>query len=251
MSRMKIAAGNWKMNTNLEEASQLANIIAAYQRPDDVVTILGVPAVFLAEAQKSSKNYSNIYIAAQNCHQKESGAYTGEISAAMLASMEVPYVILGHSERRAYCNEDDALILEKCLMALKHNVKPIYCCGEPLEIRDSNNHIKHVSQQLEDSILNLSLEQILQIIIAYEPVWAIGTGRTATPEQAQEMHQEIRKKLKERYGEDVADRIPILYGGSVKPKNAEAIFSQKDVDGGLVGGASLKADSFLKIIDSF
>ncbi len=249
--RRKIAAGNWKMNTTLEEAKSLSNIVAAGSRPDDVEVILGVPSLFASSIMPGIQNYSNMSIAIQNCHQNEKGAFTGELSAAMIASMNIPYVILGHSERREYFKESDALILEKCKMALSHGVTPIYCCGEPLDIRESETQNDYVKSQFEKSILQLTAEDFSQIIIAYEPIWAIGTGKTASPDQAQEMHAYLRKLISEQFGEEQANKTPILYGGSVKPGNANDLFGKADVDGGLVGGASLKASDFLEIINAF
>jgi triosephosphate isomerase len=189
-------------------------------------------------------------VAAQNCHQKESGAYTGEISASMLSALGIDHVIIGHSERREYFHETNAILAQKVDVALKHGLGPIFCCGEPLDIRQAGNHVAHVKTQLQEGLFHLDKADLLKIIVAYEPIWAIGTGVTASREQAQEMHQEIRTMLADQYGQDIADQIPILYGGSVNAGNASDLFSQPDVDGGLVGGASLKEADFAAIIQA-
>lgn len=194
---------------------------------------------------------NNITVAAQNMHQAEGGAFTGEISASMLNDIGVNTVILGHSERRAYFHETDALLANKVDTALKHNMRVIFCFGEELKDRQKNNHFNVVEYQLRDALFHLGKNDWSNIILAYEPVWAIGTGETATPEQAQEMHAFIRSLIEKVYGSEVAENISILYGGSVKPENAKEIFSKKDVDGGLIGGAALKADDFLAIVNGF
>lgn len=251
MSRKNIAAGNWKMNTTIEEGIQLAQFIANAERSKDVVTILGVPATHLYPVQKKIKVSSKVLLAAQNCHHKTSGAYTGEISPAMLAAMKIPYVIIGHSERREYNHEDNALLALKLRAALDAGLKVIFCCGEALEIRKAGTHITHVKRQLEESLFQLEAKEMKNIVIAYEPIWAIGTGETASPAQAQEMHAAIRAILNKKYGKRVAESTSILYGGSVKGSNAKELFGQADVDGGLVGGASLNASEFVQIINSF
>lgn len=245
--RQQIAAGNWKMNTTYKDGIALAKAVANGKRADDVQVILGTPAIYLAALSE----IDGIHVAAQNCHHEEKGAYTGEISVDMIRSTGATHVILGHSERREYQQENDELIAKKVDLALDRGLTPIYCCGEKLEVREVDNHRHLVAQQLQEALFHLSAEEIQKIIIAYEPVWAIGTGKTASPEQAQEMHQHIRQLLADKYGREVADEISILYGGSVKPANAKELFAQPDVDGGLVGGASLKADDFLAIINSF
>lgn len=245
--RKKIAAGNWKMHKTQAEAIDLARAIAQISIPDDTEVILGVPAVFIKDVQDATAGTA-VKVSAQNCHQKLSGAYTGEISASMLKSMGVEYVILGHSERREYFGEDDALLAEKTNTALGEGLKVIFCCGEPLPVRESGNHVTFVKNQLENGLFHLDSSALDQIIIAYEPIWAIGTGVTASKEQAQEMHREIRSMLKDKYGAQVAEKMHILYGGSVKPGNASELFGEADVDGGLVGGASLQADDFSAII---
>jgi len=250
MKRKNIVAGNWKMNLNYNEGRDLAKSVVAALQPSETLVILGTPFIHLKNVSQIIKDVSNLSLAAQNCHQEESGAYTGEVSAAMLASCEVEYVILGHSERRAYFGETDKLIAKKIDQALSHNLRPIYCCGEQLEVREAGKQNDLVGGQVKEALFHLDKAQIQQLVIAYEPVWAIGTGKTASPEQAQEMHAFIRSLLKDQYGAAVADSISILYGGSVKPANAEELFSQADVDGGLVGGASLKADDFVAIVNT-
>ena len=251
MMRKKIAAGNWKMNLSFEEALQLARDIANTIIPDDVLVILGVPFPYLKSIVDQTFATARLDIAAQNCSEHSKGAFTGETSVSMLSSISVPYVIVGHSERRQYFSDNDPVILEKVNAILAADMKAIYCCGEPLEIREANDHISYVTNQLTQSILNLDPSQLEHVVLAYEPIWAIGTGKTASPEQAQEMHAEIRKVLSNKFGEAAAENMSILYGGSVKPANAKELFSQQDVDGGLVGGASLKSNDFIEIINSF
>lgn len=251
MKRQQIVAGNWKMNKDLEAGKALAKAVAEQKPDSDVVLILGTPFIHLSAVSEIIGDTDNLYLSAQNCHHEESGAYTGEISADMLTSVGAKYVILGHSERREYFGEDEALLAKKVDIALAHDLIPIFCCGEKLDVREADGHVALVKKQLEGSVFHLSEEDFGKIVIAYEPVWAIGTGRTASPEQAQEMHAAIREMISEKYGADVADATSILYGGSCKPNNAEEIFSQPDVDGGLIGGASLKAEDFLAIAGSF
>ncbi len=249
--RKKIAAGNWKMNKTYDDAMGLATTIGNAKVPEDVTVILGVPYIYLKEINEITKENRGVYVSAQNVHQEESGAYTGEISAPMLKSIGIPYVIIGHSERREYNCETPEVLKKKVRTALDNNLDVIFCCGEPLEVRKKNEHEIYVKNQIEKSIAGLSSEDMKKLTIAYEPIWAIGTGETATPAQAQAMHKAIRDYLKELFGEKIADETAILYGGSVKPSNAVEIFGQVDVDGGLVGGASMDPDSFLKIIHSF
>lgn len=251
--RFKIAAGNWKMNTTLESGIQLINDIKAGlgQLPEDVKVVFGVPYITLAEAAKAVEGHDKLNIAAQNCYEKESGAYTGEISVDMIKSTGAGYVIIGHSERREYFQEDELVLSTKVNLALSRNLTPIYCCGEQLAIREAEDHFKLVQMQIEGGLFHLDAAAIKKVVIAYEPVWAIGTGVTATPEQAQEMHAFIRQLLEKKYGAETADEITILYGGSVNAKNAAELFAKPDVDGGLVGGASLKAPDFLTIIHAF
>ncbi len=245
--RRKIVAGNWKMHKSLNEAIQLTSSLCQLTISDDTLVILGVPFPYLLELKKVTER-STISIAAQNCHHKAQGAFTGEVSAPMLASIDTEYVILGHSERRAYFKESDQLLAEKTNIALENGLKVIFCCGESLEVRRADNHIDFVSNQLSAGLFHLTPEQLDRVTIAYEPIWAIGTGETASPEQAQEMHHAIRHMLEKKYDQTVADQMHILYGGSVKAANAGTLFNQPDVDGGLVGGASLKADDFAVII---
>jgi len=251
MTRRNIAAGNWKMNTTIEEGIHLAQLVAGADRSKDVITILGVPFTHIYPLQKKIKASSKVLLAAQNCHHKTSGAYTGEISPTMLAAMKVPYVIIGHSERREYNHEDNALLASKLMAALDARLKVIFCCGEALDIRKAGNHVSHVKNQLIESLFQLDAKEMKNIVIAYEPIWAIGTGETASPAQAQEMHAAIRSMLQQKYGKRVGDSTSILYGGSVKGNNAKELFSQADVDGGLVGGASLNGAEFVQIINSF
>jgi len=249
--RKKLAAGNWKMNLDYENASTLAKALKAHSIAEGTEVIIAVPHVYLQSIAEICKDNSDLTVAAQNCHEKEKGAFTGEISIAMLASIGVDHVIVGHSERRQYFHESDELLKEKVDALLAHAMTPIFCFGEPLEKRESEDHFTYVLAQLENSIFHLSADDLQKLILAYEPIWAIGTGKTASPEQAQEMHAFIRSQIAERYNASVAKNMTILYGGSVKPANAKELFANDDVDGGLVGGASLKADSFTAIIDSF
>ncbi|MCB0646052.1 MAG: triose-phosphate isomerase [Saprospiraceae bacterium] len=249
--RQKIAAGNWKMNNTLEESVALAQALVDAGSPSGVLTILGVPYVYLDKINQIVAGAENIEVAAQNAHQELSGAFTGEISVKMLNSIGVKYVILGHSERREYFGETDELLLAKTNTVLGAGQIPIFCCGEPLAIRKAGTHITYVIDQLKNSIFKLSAEDFSKIIIAYEPIWAIGTGETASPAQAQEMHEEIRKAIAEVFGNEIAEGTSILYGGSVNAANAKDLFSNKDVDGGLVGGASLKADVFVQVMNGF
>ncbi len=249
--RIKIAAGNWKMNQSYQEGIHLAQEIIEKANPQkDELVILGCPYIHLKDIINLSQEKTNIKVAAQNCHQEKSGAYTGEISVSMLSSIGVEYVILGHSERRQYFRETNEILSAKVKGALSSNIRPIFCCGESLEIRTEGWHIRYVKNQLVKALFDLSPEDFKRIIIAYEPIWAIGTGLTASPQQAQEMHFEIRKTIEEHFGTSIANNTSILYGGSVKPNNAKELFSQPDVDGGLVGGASLTSESFLPIISA-
>lgn len=250
--RKQIAAANWKMNCTLQQAEDLLNKLAQAETElnEQEIAIIAVPAPYLLLAHQKLLNKANMYVAAQNCYSKKSGAYTGEISVEMLQSIGVPYVVLGHSERREYFNESNAFLAEKVNIVLENNMHPIFCCGEALAIREQEKQNEFVSKQLQESLFHLSAADIQKVIIAYEPIWAIGTGKTATSLQAQEMHEHIRNVLAKQYGEDVANKISILYGGSVKGSNALELFMQSDVDGGLVGGASLNADEFVTIINA-
>ncbi|MFT4062697.1 MAG: triose-phosphate isomerase [Edaphocola sp.] len=252
MSRKKIVAGNWKMNKNLFEGKQLvADILAKNtELPDNVSVIVAPPFTQLELAATQLKGKSGFYLAAQNCHQETAGAYTGEVSAAMLKSVGVAYVILGHSERRQYFGEDEALLAKKVDAVLAQDLDVIFCVGEPLEVRDANTQNDLVNMQIEGGLFHLDAASFAHIVIAYEPVWAIGTGRTATAAQAQEMHAFIRSVIAGKYGQGVADNTCILYGGSAKPSNAAELFACPDVDGGLIGGASLVADDFTAIIEA-
>ncbi len=245
--RTKIVAGNWKMNKNLEETETLLTELSA-KLPDTDADVIVAPTFVNLAAAKESLESSTIQVAAQNMHYAENGAYTGEISADMLLNIEVDIVILGHSERRSLFGESDGLLNKKVKTALGKGMKVIFCFGEELEDRKSNNHFSVVEHQLKNGLFDLDAKAWGSIILAYEPVWAIGTGETASPEQAQEMHAFIRKTISEAYNNSIADAVSILYGGSVKPSNAEEIFSKPDVDGGLIGGASLKGDDFVSII---
>lgn len=251
MSRRKIAAGNWKLNLTFEEGMQLCRSIANEQIPDGVEVILAAPFPYLKSLRDMTIPVGSLHIAAQNCSEHAKGAYTGEVSANMLESIDVTHVLVGHSERREYYGDTSEVLCQKLDEAFTNKLIPIYCCGEPLEIRKDGKHVDYVKKQLAETIFKLDKAQFGQLVLAYEPIWAIGTGETASPEQAQEMHAAIRAMIAEQFDADFAAGIPILYGGSVKPANAKEIFSQGDVDGGLVGGASLKADSFSAIIQSF
>lgn len=250
--RKNIVAGNWKMNKTLQEGIALAkevnNAVANINLACDV--ILGTPFIHLSGIA-TEVDAKKVSVSAQNCADKVSGAYTGEVSAAMVASTGAKYVILGHSERRAYYGETDAILKEKVKLALENNLTPIFCIGEVLEEREANNHFDVVKSQLENALFDFSVADFGKLVLAYEPVWAIGTGKTATSEQAQEMHAFIRKTIAEKYNNEVAENTSILYGGSCNPSNAKELFANPDVDGGLIGGASLKADDFTAIITSF
>jgi triosephosphate isomerase (TIM) len=250
--RKQIAAANWKMNLTYQEGEKLLDEIlgAKIQLEYHQQAIFAVPFPYLIMAKSGVADEMGYSISAQNCSDKKSGAYTGEVSAEMLQSIGVKYCILGHSERREYFFETNKILADKINICLQYEITPIFCCGEPLRIREENNQNQFVQQQLEESLFHLSPEQISSIIIAYEPIWAIGTGKTASTEQAQEMHKHLRSVLAGKYGEKekVANEIPILYGGSVKANNANEIFACPDVDGGLVGGASLVAKDFIDII---
>lgn len=252
MSRQQIAAANWKMNLSWQQGEQLLDAITAkeYDLTQERIAVFAVPYPYLYLAAQKLSGKSHLYIAAQNCSNKNSGAFTGEVSAEMLVSLGIKYVVLGHSERREYYNESNQLLAEKVNIALEYGLTPIFCCGEPLPIREAGTQNEYVAKQLEESLYHLTAGQFEKLVIAYEPIWAIGTGKTASKEQAQEMHAGIRTQLGAKYGKDVADFIPILYGGSVKANNAKDIFAEEDVDGGLVGGASLIADEFATIISS-
>ncbi|MCB0805284.1 MAG: triose-phosphate isomerase [Bacteroidales bacterium] len=249
--RTKIVAGNWKMNLTFEQADDLVNEILDYLKdnPTENGVIVCPPACYLELASDLAFE-SEMFVGAQNISQHASGAYTGEISAAMLLSMDVNYAIIGHSERRKYFGESNEMLAAKVDQALKHEISPIFCCGEQLAERQQGNHFDVVKNQLQESVFHLDKVDFGNLIIAYEPVWAIGTGENATPEQAQEMHSYIRSLIRDKYNEEVAENTTILYGGSCNPKNAKELFANPDVDGGLIGGASLKSDDFIKIIEA-
>jgi triosephosphate isomerase len=248
--RRKIVAGNWKMNNDLSETEALLNDLIAQMPETDVNVMVAPTFVNLFNAFNVLKEYS-IEVIAQNMHQEPKGAYTGEISANMLKSVGVNTVILGHSERRAYFGETDELLAKKVDAALGNEMQVVFCFGEELEDRKAGNHFTVVESQLKNALFHLEADAWKDIILAYEPVWAIGTGETASPEQAQEMHAFIRKTISEKYGEETGNGVSILYGGSVKPANAAEIFAKADVDGGLIGGASLKAADFVAIVNAF
>lgn len=247
MNRTKIVAGNWKMNGSV---SGNTTLVEGIQPAESVEVIIAPPFVYLSEMAKAISGKSGIELAAQNCHTEASGAYTGEVSPQMLKDVGCTWVILGHSERREYQKESSELLLAKTKAALAAGLKVIFCCGEPLAERDGNQQNAFVETQLRETILTLPASDWKALVIAYEPIWAIGTGRTATAAQAQDMHAHIRKVVADALGAEVAAEIRILYGGSAKPDNAPELFSQPDVDGGLIGGAALKAADFNGIIEA-
>ena len=248
--RKKIVAGNWKMNKNADEGlalvSEVVNMVDA-EVTAPVTVVLCPPALYLS-TYSSYLTGDKLALGAQNCHEKTSGAYTGEISAAMLKSVGVQYVILGHSERRQYFGETNAQLAEKVNIALENGLIPIFCCGESREMRENGDYMGFVKNQLTESLFHLSAEQMANVVIAYEPIWAIGTGLTATSAQAQDMHYELRQHLATQFGDEVAQNTSILYGGSANAQNAQELFGQPDVDGGLIGGASLKSRDFLTVV---
>ncbi len=249
--RKKIVAGNWKMNLAFAEAMSLAGELADLtDEYGNCSIILAPPFVYLHDLVGRIQSQPDFSVASQNCSSEEKGAFTGEVSASMLASIGVEYAIIGHSERRHIFNEKDNVLAAKVSQALIHGVSPIFCCGEELSSREAGKHFDIVKVQLENGLFHVDKSLITECVIAYEPVWAIGTGKTATADQAQEMHAFIRSQLALKYGKETAEEISILYGGSVTSKNSTELFSCPDVDGGLVGGASLKAVEFLSIIRS-
>ena len=247
--RKKIVAGNWKMNNNKQETAELIESLKLLSFSTDIRVMIAPAHTHLVQAEKLTQG-GTIEVLAQNMNAAESGAYTGEISAGMLQSININKVILGHSERRAYYNETDSVLKQKVETALTHDMEVVFCFGEELEERKKERHFEVVRTQLETALFGLKTSMWSKIILAYEPVWAIGTGETASPEQAQEMHAFIRGLISLKYDQNLADAVPILYGGSVKPANASAIFSQPDVDGGLIGGSALNAEDFAAIIQS-
>ena len=251
--RKKIVAGNWKCNTNLQEGVELAkavNELVVSKGDKDVVVVLGTPFTHLTKVVESVDN-KRIGVSAQNCGAEAKGAFTGEVSAEMVKSTGATYVILGHSERREYYNETSEILNKKVALTLENGLTPIYCCGEPLEIREAETQNDFVKKQLDETVFQLPVDEFKKLVIAYEPIWAIGTGKTASTQQAQDMLAFIRSLIADKYGKDVAEEISILYGGSCKASNAPELFSQPDIDGGLIGGASLKAEEFLGIINAY
>ncbi|AIZ63064.1 triosephosphate isomerase [Hymenobacter sp. DG25B] len=253
--RKNIVAGNWKMNMTLQDGlalvSEITNMVQDEVTGSDVQVVICPPFPFLSAIGKQLPAGSQFHLGAQNCHQKESGAFTGEVSAKMLQSVGTEYVILGHSERRQYFREDDELLSQKLKAALAAGLKPIFCVGESLETREADDTFKYIEKQLKDGLFHLSNEEFEQVVVAYEPIWAIGTGKTATSAQAQEVHAFIREQIARAYDAEAALNTTILYGGSANAQNARELFSQPDVDGGLIGGASLKSRDFTEIIKSF
>ena len=254
--RKNLVAGNWKMNTTLQDGlalvSEITNMVQdEVTGPGEVQVVICPPFPFLAAIGKQLPANSRFHLGAQNCHQKESGAYTGEVSAKMLQSVGVEYVILGHSERRQYFREDGELLSQKLKAVLAAGLRPIFCVGESLETREADETFGFISQQLKEGLFHLSNEAFDQVVVAYEPIWAIGTGKTASSAQAQEVHAFIREQIARAYDAEAANNTTILYGGSANAQNARELFSQPDVDGGLIGGASLKSRDFTEIIKSF
>lgn len=251
--RQKIVAGNWKCNTTLQAGIELAkdvNIVVANEGAKDVTVVLGTPFTHITKVVETVDG-KRIGVAAQNCAAEAKGAFTGEVSAEMVKSTGANYVILGHSERREYYGETSEILNKKVALALQNGLTPIFCCGEALSIRQAETHNEYVKQQLEETVFTLSADDFKKIVIAYEPIWAIGTGVTASSEQAQDMHANIRAAITAKFGAAVAEETSILYGGSCNAKNAKELFANKDVDGGLIGGASLKAEDFIQIINGF
>ena len=248
--RKKIVAGNWKCNTTLQEGVALAKEVNSIVKTSDVQVILGTPFIHLTEVVKLVNNKA-IAVAAQNCAAEPKGAFTGEVSAAMVKSTGAQYVILGHSERRGYYGETSEILNKKLALALENGLTPIYCCGEALEVREAGKQNEFVINQLNETIFKLSADDFKKLVIAYEPIWAIGTGKTATSDQAEDMLKTIREAIAAKYGKAIADETSILYGGSCNAKNAKELFAKPNIDGGLIGGASLKAEDFNTIVMSF
>lgn len=251
--RKQIVAGNWKMNNDLGASKSLVKKVVKGLKKKSLkgTRIIVAPTFVNLEKVAAKAKGTKVEVAAQNMHQAKSGAFTGEISAEMLKSVGVKIVILGHSERREYFGETDAILAEKVNAALENKLEVIFCFGEVLEDRKAEKHFEIVESQIKNGLFHLEASAWKKIVLAYEPVWAIGTGETASPEQAQEMHAFIRKIVGEKYNQEVADNVSILYGGSVKPANAKEIFSKEDVDGGLIGGAALNSDDFISLVKSF
>jgi triosephosphate isomerase len=251
--RQKIVAGNWKCNTNVQEGIELAKAvdsIVAEKGADDVVVVLGTPFTHLVKVAETV-NTDRINVASQNCAAEAKGAYTGEVSVSMVKSTGATHVILGHSERREYYGETSETLNKKVALTLEAGLTPIYCCGEALDIREAGTHNDYVVNQLKETVFQLSADDFKKIVIAYEPIWAIGTGVTASSGQAQDMHANLRAAIAENFNAEVAEGTSILYGGSCNPKNAKELLANKDVDGGLIGGASMKAEDFIEIINAY
>ncbi|MBN1416472.1 MAG: triose-phosphate isomerase [Bacteroidales bacterium] len=248
--RKKIVAGNWKMNKTLQDGMELAKTINRQVYDNNVIVVLCTPFIHLSDVAKVLSKDS-LFLGAQNCASEASGAFTGEVSAEMIRSAGADYVIIGHSERRTYFKESDSILNKKVKLSLANNLIPIFCCGEVLAERQAGKHIQVVKDQVEKGLFDLSPEDFSRTVIAYEPVWAIGTGVNATAEQAQEMHKVIRDCIAGKYGNPIAENTSILYGGSCKPSNAKELFTNPDVDGGLIGGASLTASDFMGIVNAF
>jgi triosephosphate isomerase len=251
--RRKIVAGNWKMNKSFTQGLHLVDEIleASSNQKAEVLTIFAPSFVHLSAVAEKTKSHPDFAVAAQNCHHLSSGAYTGEVSAEMIASSGASYVIIGHSERRLYNAETNDLLIQKLNVALKNNLTPIFCIGESSEERNANKHLEAIKLQMKESLFHLSPSDFSKLVIAYEPVWAIGTGITATSHQAQGMHNFIRAEINKKYGKEISENTSIIYGGSCNPQNAKELFACLDVDGGLIGGASLKAADFIAICNSF
>jgi len=247
--RKFIVAGNWKMNKTLQEGIELARAVNEKVNGQKAVVVLCTPFIHLSEVRKVITQ-SSLFLGAQNCSSKSAGAYTGETSVSMIKSTGADYVIIGHSERRAYFKETDNTLNKKIRLSLEHELIPIYCCGEVLPEREAGKHFEVVKTQINEGLFSLSIKEFGKVVLAYEPVWAIGTGVNATPEQAQEMHAYIRELISEKYGKNVAENTTIQYGGSCNPSNAKELFAMPDVDGGLIGGASLNAEDFIAIVNS-
>jgi triosephosphate isomerase len=250
--RRKIVAGNWKMNMNLDQGLKLVEDILLFSKPDEnVLKIIAPPFIHLSAVHEKIRSRTDLALAAQDCHHLASGAYTGEVSASMIASAGAKYVIIGHSERRQYAGETSELLAQKVNIAIANDLFPIFCLGEHMEQRNANTHLEAVRMQLKEGLFHLSAADFKKVLIAYEPVWAIGTGVTATSHQAQGVHHFIRQEINKKYGKEVSENMTILYGGSCNAQNASELFACLDIDGGLIGGASLKANDFASIADSF
>ena len=249
--RKKIVAGNWKMNLDkLNSENLVKEILESTQEKKDIQIVLSPPFVYLEQIVKDCVSRPDILIAAQNCSAYDNGAFTGEVSTNMLKSIGVDYVIIGHSERRKFFSESNDVLMNKISLSLSNNLEVIFCCGEDINQREKDLHFEIIEDQLKSTVFKLSPNDFSKIVIAYEPIWAIGTGKTATSDQAQEIHGFIRSLITNNYNKDISDNTAILYGGSCKPSNAKAIFSEDDIDGGLIGGASLKSADFTSIISS-